>query len=103
MPDSRTRMRPVSPSFSPYFGHLGLDIRVRLGNGLIGDADVFQHLGVNLQGRSQLTERLLPGLSITSIIFSEVRMPSPVLAYLEKMMWPLCSPPMRAPLCCIYS
>ena len=24
-------------------------------------------------------------------------MPSPVLAYLEKMMWPLCSPPMRQP------
>ena len=32
----------------PYFGHLGLHVRVCLGNGLVGDADVFQHLGINL-------------------------------------------------------
>ena len=37
------------------------------------------------------------------IIFRLVRMPSPVLAYLEKMMWPLCSPPIRQPFLAIYS
>ena len=41
--------------------------------------------------------------SMTSIIFRLVRMPSPVLAYLEKMMWPLCSPPMRQPFLAMYS
>ena len=40
---------------------------------------------------------------MTSIIFREVRMPSPVEAYLEKMMWPDCSPPKRQPFIIIYS
>ena len=41
--------------------------------------------------------------SMTSIIFRLVRMPSPVLAYWLKMMWPLCSPPMRQPFLAMYS
>ena len=34
---------------------------------------------------------------MTSITFSAVRMPSPVRAYLEKMMCPDCSPPSLRP------
>ena len=37
------------------------------------------------------------------ISFSEVSMPSPVVSYLENMICPLCSPPMRFPVWTIFS
>ena len=41
--------------------------------------------------------------SIVSMIISEVRTPSPVVAYLEKMICPDCSPPMECPCSIIFS
>lgn len=41
--------------------------------------------------------------SITSISFRLVRMPSPVVACLEKMIWPDCSPPRAQPFLLMYS
>ncbi len=41
--------------------------------------------------------------SITSITLREVRMPSPVVACLLKMMWPDCSPPRQLPVFAIFS
>ena len=41
--------------------------------------------------------------SITSMIFKDVRIPSPVVAYLLKIIWPDCSPPRQFPVCDMFS
>lgn len=58
----------------------------------ICDTDIFQKLRIDLHLSRKCAERLFFS-RITSIIKSEVRMPSPVLACLLKMIWPDCSPP----------
>ena len=84
------------------FGDRGLDVGVVLGVGFALDADVLQDLRVELdRAASSLIGFSLA--SMTSIILREVRMPSPVVAYFVKMIWPDCSPPTRWPFSTMFS
>ena len=68
--------------------HSLLHVGVVLGGCLVVHPDVLQHLGIDGAGPRSSLLRGFFRASITSISFRLVRMPSPVEAYLEKMMWP---------------
>ena len=65
--------------------------------------DTVYTLGAAVSDISREVLRTVERAVKTTIIFRLVRIPSPVLAYLLKMMCPLCSPPIRQPFFAIYS
>ena len=67
------------------FRHCFLHCRIILSSLLISYTDILQHLRIDILSGAASSLIGFFFASMTSIIFRLVRMPSPVLAYLEKM------------------
>ncbi len=81
----------------------GLHSGVILRGLLVGDLDVLQHLRIDLQRCSQLAHRLLLGQHDFHHLQARQDAVAGAGVLAEKMMWPLCSPPMRQPFLAMYS
>ncbi len=102
VPEYRTRTRPWSPSSASTCAIAATISGTVAMSGLRCTSTLMSFCG-NTSIMAASSESGLPDLSIAASSCSAVRIPSPVVWWSRKIMWPDSSPPMTAPRRCMSS